>query len=122
MLKQRLISALILSIGIVSVLFLLPSNYLIIFILLLTCVSLLEFLALRFATLTAILFVCFSLILFYLSSFPGLNKIFIGFSAFTYLGLFFLIISFPVSKPFLQRNFIWLIASFTLLFKTKLFT
>ena len=67
MLKQRFISALILSIGIVSVLFLLPSNYLIIFILLLTCVSLLEFLALRFATLTAILFVCFSLILFYLS-------------------------------------------------------
>jgi len=108
MLKQRLISALILSIGIVSVLFLLPNNYLIIFILLLTCVSLQEFLALRFSTLTTILFVCFSLVLFYFSSFPGLNKVFIGFSALTYLGLFFLIISFPVSKLFLQRNFIWL--------------
>jgi len=110
MLKQRLISALILSIGIVSVLFLLPSNYLIIFILLLTCASLLEFLALRFSTLTTVLFVCFSLALFYFSSFPGLNKIFIGFSALTYLVLFFLIISFPVSKLFFQRNSIWLIS------------
>ena len=108
MLKQRLISALILSVGIVSLLFLLPSNYLIIFILLLTCVSLLEFLSLRFSTLTTILIVCFSLVLFYFSSFPGLNKIFIGFSALIYIGLFFLIISFPVSKTFLQRNFIWL--------------
>ena len=108
MLKQRLISALILSIGIVSALFLLPANYLIIFILLLTCVSLLEFLSLRFSTLTTILIVCFSLVLFYFSSFPGLNKIFIGFSALIYIGLFFLIISFPVSKTFLQRNFIWL--------------
>ena len=110
MLKQRLISALILSVGIVSLLFLLPSNYLILFILLLTCFSLIEFLALRFSTLTIILLVCFSLALFYFSSFPGLNKIFIGFSLLTYLGLFFLIISFPVSKPFLQRNFIWLTA------------
>ena len=110
MLKQRLISALILSVGIVSLLFLLPSNFLILFILLLTCFSLIEFLALRFSTLTIILLVCFSLVLFYFSSFPGLNKIFIGFSLLTYLGLFFLIISFPVSKPFLQRNFIWLTA------------
>tara|TARA_Y100001970_G_scaffold67769_1_gene86381 strand:+ start:1291 stop:2112 length:822 start_codon:yes stop_codon:yes gene_type:complete len=110
MLKQRLISAIILSIGIVSLLFLLPSNYLILFILLLTCVSLIEFLALRFSTLTIILLVCLSLALFYFSTFPGLNKIFIGFSPLTYLGLFFLIISFPVSKPFLQRNFIWLIS------------
>ena len=108
MLKQRLISALILSIGIVSLIFALPNNYLILFILLLTCASLVEFLLLRFSTLSTILFICFSLALFYLSSYPGLNKAFIGFSALTYLGLFFLIISFPVSKPFLQRNFIWL--------------
>ena len=108
MLKQRLISALILSIGIVSLIFVLPDNYLILFILLLTCISLVEFLLLRFSTLLTILFVCFSLFLFYLSSFPGLNKAFIGLNALTYLGLFFLIISFPVSKPFLQRNFIWL--------------
>ena len=74
-------SLIILSIGIVSALFLLPTNYLIIFILLLTCVSLLEFLSLRFSTLTTILIVCFSLVLFYFSSFPGLNKAFIGFSA-----------------------------------------
>jgi len=108
MLKQRLISALILSIGIVSLIFALPNNYLIFFMVLLTSISLAEFLSLRFSTLTTILFVCFSLALFYFSSFPGLNKIFIGFSALTYLVLFFLIISFPVSKPFLQRNFIWL--------------
>ena len=108
MLKQRLISALILSIGIVSLIFALPSEYLIYFILLLTCISLIEFLSLRFSKISTILFVCFSLVLFYFSSFPGLNKVFIGFSALTYLGLFFLIISFPVSKLFLQRNFIWL--------------
>ena len=108
MLKQRLISALILSIGIVSLIFALPNNYLILFILLLTCASLVEFLLLRFSTLSTILFICFSLALFYLSSYPGLNKAFIGFSALTYLGLFFLIISFPVSKTFLQRNFIWI--------------
>ena len=108
MLKQRLISGLILSIGIVSFVLALPNNYLIFFILLLTCISLVEFLSLRFSTLSTILFVCFSLVLFYFSSFPGLNKVFIGFSALTYLGLLFLIISFPISKPFLQRNFIWL--------------
>jgi len=110
MLKQRFISALILSIGIVSLIFFLPSNYLIFFILLLTCISLVEFFSLRFTTLSTILFVCFSLFLFYLSSFPALNKVFIVFSAFTYFGLFFLIISFPVSKPFLHRNFIWLLS------------
>ena len=108
MLKQRLISALILSIGIVSLILVLPNNYLILFILLLTCFSLVEFLSLRFSTLSTILFVCFSLVLFYLSSFPGLNKIFIAFSALIYAGLFFLVLSFPVSKLFLKRNFIWL--------------
>ena len=110
MLKKRIISALILSIGIVSLIFALPSNYLILFILLLTCISLVEFLQLRFSKLSTFLFVCFSLVLFYLSSFPGLNKAFIGFSVLTYLGLFFLIISFPVSKPFIQRNLIWLMS------------
>ena len=110
MLKQRLISALILSIGIVSLIFALPSEYLVYFILLLTCISLIEFLALRFSNKSIILFVCFSLVLFYLSSFPGLDKAFISLSVLTYLGLFFFIISFPVSKPFVQRNFIWLIS------------
>ena len=108
MLKKRLISALILSIGIVSLIFILPSQYLIYFVLLLSCISLKEFLELRFSTLSTALFVCFSLVLFYLSSFPGLNKAFISLSVLTYLGLFFLIISFPVSKPFIQRNSIWL--------------
>ena len=114
MLKQRLISALILSIGIVTVIFALPSEYLIYFILLLTCISLIEFLSLRFSNISTILFVCFSLALFYLSSFPGLNKAFIGLSVVTYLGLFFLIISFPVSKPLIQRNLIWLISGVTI--------
>ena len=114
MLKQRLISALILSIGIVSLIFALPSQYLIYFILLLTCISLLEFLSLRFSNKSAILFVCFSLVLLYLSSFPGLNKVFIGLGVITYLGLFFLIISFPVSKPFIQRNLIWLFSGITI--------
>tara|TARA_Y100000590_G_C15474864_1_gene921649 strand:- start:133 stop:954 length:822 start_codon:yes stop_codon:yes gene_type:complete len=110
MLKQRLISALILSVGIVSLIFALPNEYLIYFILLLTCISLIEFLSLRFSNISIILFVCFSLVLFYLSSFPSLNKAFIGFGVITYLGLFFLIISFPVSKTFMQRNLIWLIS------------
>ena len=110
MLKQRLISALILSIGIVSLIFLLPDNYLILFVLLLTCISLIEFLSLRLSTLLTILFLSFSLILFYFSSLPSLNRTFISLSALTYLGLFFLIISFPVSKPFLQRNLVWLIS------------
>ena len=114
MLKQRLISALILSIGIVSLIFVLPNEYLIYFILLLTCVSLIEFLNLRFSNISTILFVCFSLALFYLCSFPGLNKAFIGLCVIMYLGLVFLIISFPVSKPFLQRNLIWLISGITM--------
>ena len=108
MLKQRLISALILSIGIVSLIFLLPNNYLILFVFLLTLISLVEFLSLRLSTLLTILVVSFSLILFYFSSLPSLNRTFISLSALTYLGLFFLIISFPVSKNFLQRNFIWI--------------
>jgi len=45
-----------------------------------------------------------------LSSFPNLNEIFISLSVLTYFGLFFFIISFPVSKPFIQRNFTWLIS------------
>ena len=110
MLKQRLISALILSVGIVSLIFALPNEYLIYFILLLTCISLIEFLSLRFSNISIILFVCFSLVLFYFSSFSGLNKAFIGLGVITYLGLFFLIISFPVSKTFIQRNLIWLIS------------
>ena len=114
MLKQRLISALILSVGIVSLIFALPKEYLIYFILLLTCISLIEFLSLRFSNISTILFVCFSLVLFYFSSFPGLNKAFIGLGVITYLGLFFLIISFPVSKPFIQRNLIWLISGITI--------
>ena len=114
MLKQRLISALILSIGIVALIFALPSEYLIYFILLLTCISLIEFLSLRFSNISILLFVCFSLFLFYFSSFPGLNKVIIGLSVITYSGLFFLIISFPVSKPLIQRNLIWLISGITI--------
>ena len=114
MLKQRLISALILSIGIVALIFALPSEYLIYFILLLTCISLIEFLSLRFSNISTILFVCFSLVLFYFSSFPVLNKAFISLGVITYLGLFFLIISFPVSKPFIQRNLIWLMSGTTI--------
>ena len=114
MLKQRLISALILSIGILTLIFALPNDFLIYFILLLTCISLIEFLSLRFSNKSVLLFVCFSLALFYLSSFPGLNKAFIGLSVVTYLGLFFLIISFPVSKPLIQRNLIWLISGLTI--------
>ncbi len=114
MLQLRLISALILSIGIVALVLGLPSEYLIYFILLLTCISLIEFLSLRFSNISTILVVSFSLILFYLSSFPGLNKTFIGLSIITYLGLFFLIISFPVSKPFIQRNLIWLMSGITI--------
>ena len=114
MLKQRLISAFILSIGIVTLIFALPTEYLIYFILLLTCISLIEFLSLRFSNISTVLFVCFSLILFYFSSFPGLNKAFIGLSIITYLGLTFLIISFPISKPLIQRNLIWLISGITI--------
>ena len=110
MLKNRLISALILSIGIVSLILALPTDYLIYFILILSCISLTEFLSLRFSTISTILFVCFSLTLFFLSSLPGLNQTFISLGIITYIGLFFLIISFPVNKPFIQRNLIWLIA------------
>jgi len=114
MLKQRLISALILSIGIVSLIFLLPNDFLIYFILFLTCISLVEFLRLRFSNLSTILFVFFSLVLLYLSSLPNLNKAFIGLSAITYFVLFFLIISFPVSKPLLQRNLVWLMSGISI--------
>tara|TARA_Y100000746_G_scaffold222660_1_gene223323 strand:- start:1221 stop:2042 length:822 start_codon:yes stop_codon:yes gene_type:complete len=110
MLKKRLISALVLSIGIFSLILALSVEYLIFFILLLTCISLIEFLSLRFSNISTVLFVCLSLVLFYLSSFAGLNKAFIGLGVITYIGLFFLIISFPVSKPFIQRNLIWLIS------------
>tara|TARA_Y100001970_G_scaffold178588_1_gene217442 strand:- start:862 stop:1509 length:648 start_codon:yes stop_codon:yes gene_type:complete len=51
-----------------------------------------------------------SVIFLYLSTFPFLNQTFIGLSVFIYIGLFLLIISFPVSKPLLQRNFTWLIS------------
>jgi len=115
MLKNRLISALILSIGIVSLIFALPTDYLIYFILFLSCVSLAEFLGMRFSIISTILLVCFSLTLFSLSYFfPGLNKAFISLGVMTYIGLFFLIISFPVNKPFIQRNLIWLIAGFAI--------
>ena len=110
MFRQRLISALLLSIGIVSLIFLLPNNFLIYFILFLTCISLAEFLRLRFSVLLTILFVCFILILSYLSSSYGLDKFFISLSVLTYFGLFCLIISFPVSKPLIQRNIVWLIS------------
>ena len=110
MLKQRLVSAFILSIAIVSIIFALPNDYLIYFILFLTCFSLFEFLGLRFSITSTIIIICFSLILFYLSSFPGLNLTFISLSVLLHIGLLFLIISFPVSKPLLQRNLIWLIS------------
>lgn len=114
MLKQRLISALILSLGIVSLIFLLPNDFLIYFVLFLTCISLVEFLRLRFSNLSTILFVFFSLVLLYLSSLPSLNKAFIGLSTITYFVLFFLIISFPVSKPLLQRNLVWLMSGISI--------
>ena len=110
MIKQRLISALILSLGIVSLIFALPNDYLIYFLLLLTCLSLAEFLALRFSRVSTILFVSFSLVLFYLASFPVFNRTFISLSTLAYIGFFFLIISFPISKPFIQRNIVWLIS------------
>tara|TARA_Y100001970_G_scaffold262174_1_gene346112 strand:- start:5311 stop:6132 length:822 start_codon:yes stop_codon:yes gene_type:complete len=110
MLKQRLISAFVLSIGLVSLIFALPNDYLIYFILFLTCFSLFEFLGLRFSTTSTIIWICFSLVLFYLSSFASLNQTFIGLSVLLHIGLFFLILSFPVSKPLLQRNVVWLIA------------
>ncbi len=110
MLKQRLISAFVLSIGVLSLIFALPTNLFVYFLICLTCFSLFEFLGLRFSTTLTILFICFSLILIYLSTFPVVNQTFISLSVLTYLGLFFMIISFPVSKPFLQQNLTWLIS------------
>ena len=110
MIKQRLISALVLSLGIVSIIFALANDYLIYFIILISCFSLAEFLGLKFSRVSTILLVCFNLFLFYLASFPAFNKIFISLSALAYLGFFFLIISFPISKPFIQRNIVWLIS------------
>tara|TARA_B100000959_G_scaffold40103_1_gene39418 strand:+ start:10985 stop:11800 length:816 start_codon:yes stop_codon:yes gene_type:complete len=110
MLRQRLISGLILSIGLVSLILFLPKDYLIYFMALLTAISLWEFLSLRFSAIISIISICCCLALFYLSQFLWLNKIFLGLNVLTYVGLFFLILSFPVSKPLIQRNSFWLIS------------
>ncbi len=112
MLSQRITSALILALVFVSIIFLLPQNFLIFFLATITCISFWEFFKVRFSTFFTIVSLLFLCLLLGVATVPFFNSLFIALSVITYLAASILILSFPLNKTFLKNRFTWISLGF----------
>ena len=112
MLKQRLLSAFIIIVGISLLILLLNNQYLTYLVALISSISLWEFLKVRFTNAVSILGIFLFLILMFVSFSPFFSYLFITLSVITYFLSSILILSFPLNKNFLKRSMIWSLFGF----------
>ena len=114
MLKQRLLSAFIIIVGISLLILLLNNQYLIYLVALITSLSLWEFLKVRFTNAFSLLGIFLFLILVIVSFSPFFSYLFITLSVITYLLSSIHILSFPLNKTFLKRSMVWSLFGFVI--------
>ena len=114
MLKQRLLSAFIIIVGISLLILLLNNQYLTYLVALISSISLWEFLKVRFTNAVSLLGIFLFLILKFVSFSPFFSYLFITLSVITYFLSSILILSFPLTKNFLKRSIIWSLFGFVI--------
>ena len=112
MLKQRVISALIIATIIVSVVFLLPQNFLIYFLTAITCLSFWEFLKVRFSNLLTLFALFVFILLLFITQFSFFNNLFLILSVLVYLSSSIFMLSFPLNKNFIKNGITWSLVGF----------
>ena len=112
MLKERLISALILA-GTISLLILfLRDEYLIFFLAFISCLSFWEFIKVRFTNIISLLCLFIFALLLVISHLTFFNYLFIVLSVILYLTSTLFILSFPLNKNLLQHSLTWSLTGF----------
>jgi len=114
MLKQRVISALIIAAIIVSVIFFLPQNFLFYFLASITCLSFWEYHKVRFSNLLTFFALLIFVLLLYIAQFSFFTGLFIVLSIFIYLASTIFILSFPLNKNFLKNAITWSFVGFVI--------
>ena len=114
MLKQRLLSAFIIIVGISLLILLLNNQYLTYLVALISSISLWEFLKVRFTNAVSLLGIFLFLILMFVSFSPFFSNLFITLSVITYFLSSILILSFPLNKSFLKRSIVWSLFGFVI--------
>ena len=112
MLKQRVISALIIATIIVSVIFLLPQNFLIYFLTAITCLSFWEFHKVRFSNLLTLFALFVFILLLFITQFSFFNNLFLILSVLVYLSSSIFMLSFPLNKNFIKNGITWSLVGF----------
>jgi len=112
MLRQRIISALVLALSLILVIFMLPQNMLVLFLAAITCFSFWEFFKVRFSNLSTITSLFIFIILLFSANLPFFNNLFIALCVITYLFATIFILSFPLNKNFLKNRLTWSIMGF----------
>ena len=114
MLKQRLLSAFIIIVGISFLILLLSNQYLIYLVALISSISLWEFLKVRFTNVVSLLGIFLFLILMFVSFSSFFSYLFIILSVISYFFSSILILSFPLNKTFLKRPIVWSLSGFVI--------
>ena len=114
MLKQRVISALVLVLLIGSIVLYVPDNILVYFLLLVSSISFCEFLKIRFSGLITFISLIFFIALAFVSHFSFFNNLFITLSVLIYLISCIFILSFPLNKSLLRNSISWLFIGFSI--------
>ena len=114
MLKQRVISALVLVLLIGSIVLYVPDNILVYFLLLVSSISFCEFLKIRFSGLITFISLIFFIALAFVSHFSFFNNLFISLSILIYLTSCIFILSFPLNKSLLRNSISWLFIGFSI--------
>ena len=114
MLKQRIISGLILAFTLTALIFSIGDVYLSYFVGIIASVSLWEYLKVRFSNLITLTILVAFVFCMYLSNILFFNILFLILGAITILISAFLIISFPLNKNFLRNPIFWVLSGLTL--------
>lgn len=113
MLKQRIISALVLVLSLGSIVLYVPDDILVYFAVLIASLSFWEFLKIRFSNLITFISLPIFIGLLFLSHFSFFNNLFISLSVLIYLVSCIFILSFPLNKTLLKNSFSWLLVGFS---------
>ena len=114
MLKQRFLSAFIITVGISLLILFLNNQYLTYLVALISSISLWEFLKVRFTDAYSLLGIILFLILMFVSFSSFFGYLFITLSVITYFLSSILILSFPLNKTFLKISMVWSLFGFVI--------
>ena len=113
MLKQRIISALVLVLSLGSIVLYVPDDILVYFAVLIASLSFWEFLKIRFSNSITFISLPIFISLLFLSHFSFFNNLFISVSVLIYFVSCIFVLSFPLNKTLLKNSFSWLLVGFS---------